>query len=140
MAIHFHEKEVSAGIKNKNLLKKWLKDLIAREHARPGQINVIFTSDSHVLELNKNFLSRDYLTDILTFDYSDNQYVAGDLYISIPRVKENSTIFNVRFKMELKRVIVHGILHMLGYEDNTEKEKKLMRQMEEHYLLNSPEI
>lgn len=140
MAIHFHEKEVSAGVKNKNLLKKWLKDLIAREHACPGQINVIFTSDSHVLELNKNFLSRDYLTDILTFDYSDNQHITGDLYISIPRVKENSTIFNVRYKVELKRVIVHGLLHMLGYGDNTEKEKKLMRQMEEHYLLNSPEI
>lgn len=140
MAIHFHEKEVSAGIKNKNLLKKWLKDLIIKEHARPGQINVIFTSDNYVLELNKNFLSRDYLTDILTFDYSDNQDVEGDLFISIPRVKENSKYFNVSFKVELKRVIVHGILHMLGYGDDTEKEKKLMRQMEERYLLNSPEI
>ena len=140
MGIHFHEKELSAGIKNKNLLKKWLKDLIEREHACPGQINIIFTSDSHVLELNKKYLSRDYLTDIITFDYSDNQQVAGDLFISISRVLENSKTFSVTFEMELKRVIVHGVLHLLGYDDGSEKEKSQIRRMEDKYLLNSPEI
>ena len=140
MAIHFHEKEVSVGIKNKNLLKKWLKDLIVQEHASPGQINIVFTSDSNVLELNRNYLSRNYLTDIITFDYSDNQAIAGDLFISITRVKENSESFDVTFNKELKRVIVHGILHLLGYGDRTEIEKSLMRQMEDRYLLDSPEI
>ena len=140
MAIHFHEKEVSVGIKNKNLLKKWLKDLIVQEHAIPGQINIVFTSDSNVLELNRNYLSRNYLTDIITFDYSDNQAIAGDLFISITRVKENSESFDVTFNKELKRVIVHGILHLLGYGDRTETEKSLMRQMEDRYLLDSPEI
>ena len=140
MAIHFHEKEISAGIKNKNLLKKWLKDLILQEHASPGQINIVFTSDSNVLELNKKYLSRDYLTDIITFDYTENQVVAGDLFISITRVKENSERFDVTFHMELKRVIVHGIMHLLGYGDRNEKEKSLMRQMEDRYLVNSPEI
>lgn len=140
MAIHFHEKEVSVGIKNKNLLKKWLKDLIVQEHASPGQINIVFTSDSNVLELNRNYLSRNYLTDIITFDCSDNQAIAGDLFISITRVKENSESFDVTFNKELKRVIVHGILHLLGYGDRTETEKSLMRQMEDRYLLDSPEI
>ena len=140
MAIHFHEKEVSVGIKNKNLLKKWLKDLIVQEHASPGQINIVFTSDSNVLELNRNYLSRNYLTDIITFDCSDNQAIAGDLFISITRVKENSESFDVTFNKELKRVIVHGILHLLGYGDRTEIEKSLMRQMEDRYLLDSPEI
>lgn len=140
MAIHFHEKEVSVGIKNKNLLKKHLKDLIVQEHASPGQINIVFTTDSNVLELNKKYLSRDYLTDIITFDYSDNQAIAGDLFISITRVKENSESFDVTFNKELKRVIVHGILHLLGYGDRTETEKTLMRQMEDRYLLDSPEI
>ena len=140
MAIHFHEKEVSVGIKNKNLLKKWLKDLIVQEHAIPGQINIVFTSDSNVLELNRNYLSRNYLTDIITFDCSDNQAIAGDLFISITRVKENSESFDVTFNKELKRVIVHGILHLLGYGDRTEIEKSLMRQMEDRYLLDSPEI
>ena len=140
MAIRFHEKEISAGIKNKNLLKKWLKDLILQEHANPGQINIVFTSDSNVLELNKKYLSRDYLTDIIAFDYTENQIVAGDLFISITRVKENSERFDVTFHMELKRVIVHGIMHLLGYGDSNEKEKSLMRQMEDRYLVNSPEI
>lgn len=140
MAIHFHEKEISAGIKNKNLLKKWLKDLILQEHASPGQINIVFTSDSNVLALNKKYLSRDYFTDIITFDYTENQIVAGDLFISITRVKENSERFDVTFHMELKRVIVHGIMHLLGYGDRNEKEKSLMRQMEDRYLVNSPEI
>ena len=140
MAIHFHEKELSAGIKNKNLLKKWLKDLIEQEHASLGQINIIFTSDSHLLDLNKKYLSKDYLTDIITFDYSDNQQVAGDLFISITRVLENSKTFSVSFEMELKRVIVHGVLHLLGYGDGSENEKSQIRRMEDKYLLNSPEI
>jgi ssRNA-specific RNase YbeY (16S rRNA maturation enzyme) len=70
LAIYFHEKEASAGIKNKNLLKKWLQDLIVLEHASPGQINIVLTSDNNVLELNKKYLSRNYLTDIITFDYT----------------------------------------------------------------------
>lgn len=140
MAIHFHEKEVSAGIRNKNLLKKWLNDLIEQENASPGQINIVLTTDNNVLELNKNYLSRDYLTDIIAFDYSENQLVSGDLFISIERVNENSQDFCVSFKMELKRVIVHGILHLLGYEDDNPKQKSLMRKMEDRYLLLSPEI
>ena len=140
MAIHFHEKEESAGIKNKNLLKKWLKDLIVQEHASPGQINIVLTSDNNVLELNKKYLSRNYLTDIITFDYTENQVIAGDLFISVTRVRENSEKFDVTFKKELKRVIVHGVLHLLGYGDSTQKEKSLMRQMEDRYLTNSPEI
>jgi len=140
LAIHFHEKEESAGIKNKNLLKKWLKDLIVKEHASPGQINIVLTSDNNVLELNKKYISRNYLTDIITFDYTENQVIAGDLFISVTRVRENSEKFDVTFKKELKRVIVHGVLHLLGYGDSTQKEKSLMRQMEDRYLTNSPEI
>lgn len=140
MAIIFHENEVSAGLKSKNLLKKWLNDVIGLENARAGKINIVFTTDSQLLELNKKYLSRDYLTDILAFEYADSQEVDGDLFISVERVKENSDSFNVSFKNELKRVIVHGILHLLGYKDGTENEKSLMTQMEDHYLLISPAI
>ena len=140
MAIHFHEKEESAGIKNKNLLKKWLKDLIVLEHASPGQINIVLTSDNNVLKLNNKYLSRNYLTDIITFDYTENQVIAGDLFISVTRVRENSEKFDVTFEKELKRVIVHGVLHLLGYGDRTQKEKSLMQQMEDRYLTISPEI
>ena len=140
MAINFHEKDESAGIKNKNLLKKWLKDLIVLEHASPGQINIVLTSDNNVLKLNNKYLSRNYLTDIITFDYTENQVIAGDLFISVTRVRENSEKFDVTFKKELKRVIVHGVLHLLGYGDRTQKEKSLMQQMEDRYLTISPEI
>jgi rRNA maturation RNase YbeY len=140
LAIKFHESEASVRIKNKNLLKTWLKDLILQERANPGQINIIFTTDSNLLELNNKFLSRNYLTDIITFDYSENQMIAGDLFISVPRVKENAIKFEVTFKKELKRVIVHGILHLLGYGDSNESEKSLMRKLEDNYLLKSPEI
>jgi rRNA maturation RNase YbeY len=140
LAIHFHESEESTGIKNKNLLKKWLRDLISQEHGCPGQINIVFTSDSNILELNKKYLCRDYLTDIITFDYSDNQMIAGDLFISVQRVRENAEEFEVTFKKELKRVIVHGILHLLGYDDGNERKKSLMKKKEDHYLISSPEI
>ena len=140
MAIHFHEKEASAGIKNKTLLKKWLKDMIVQEQACPGQINIVLTTDSYLLELNKKYLSRDYLTDVITFDYTENQVVGGDLFISVKRVMENSKKFEVAYKQELKRVIVHGVLHLLGYDDSNEKEIAMMRKMEDLYLIESPEI
>jgi rRNA maturation RNase YbeY len=140
LAIHFHESGTTAGIKNKNLLKKWLRDLISNEHARTGEINIIFTSDRKVLELNREYLSRENLTDIITFDYTENKVIAGDLFISVPRVKENAEKFKVTFKAELKRVIVHGVLHLLGYEDGNQQTKSLMRKKEDQFLVNSPDI
>lgn len=140
MAIHFHDKGAFAGIKNKNNLKSWLKDLILQEKAKPGQINIIFTSDRKLLDLNRKFLSSENLTDIVTFDYNENQGISGDLFISIQRVKENAKIFGVSFQHELKRVMAHGILHLLGYKDGDEKEKVRMRKMEDQYLEISPEI
>jgi rRNA maturation RNase YbeY len=140
LAILFHEQDVSAEIKNKNLLKKWLKGMVLLEDAIPGKINIIFTSDSHLLELNKKYLARDYLTDVITFDYSENQAIAGDIYISVMRVKENATIYGGSFDVELKRVMAHGILHLLGYDDKTEKQISLMRRKEDYYLSQYPEI
>ncbi len=140
MAIHFHEKDITVRIKSKKLLKNWLKGLILQEHASLGLINIIFTSDSNLLEINEKYLSRNYFTDIITFDYTDNQVIAGDIFISIQRVNENAEKFKETFDSELKRVIIHGVLHMLGYGDGTEAEKSLMRQKEDHYLISSPMI
>jgi probable rRNA maturation factor len=140
LAIHFHENDATVRIRNKNLLKNWLKDVIFKEHASPGQINIVFTSDSNLQEINKKYLSRDYLTDVIAFDYTENQVITGDLFISIPRVKENAEKFEETFNTELKRVMVHGILHMLGYGDSSKIEKSLMRKMEDRYLVFSPRI
>ena len=114
--------------------------MIFKEHASPGQINIVFTSDSNLQEINKKYLSRDYLTDVIAFDYTENQVITGDLFISIPRVKENAEKFEETFNTELKRVMVHGILHMLGYGDSSKIEKSLMRKMEDRYLVFSPMI
>jgi probable rRNA maturation factor len=140
LAIHFHENEATVSIKNKNLLKNWLKDVILKEHASVGRINIVFTSDCNLLEINRKYLSRDYLTDVITFDYTENQIITGDLYISVPRVNENAEKFKETFGTELKRVMVHGILHMLGYGDGSRTEKSVMRKMEDRYLVLSPMI
>ena len=140
MAIYFHDKEETAGIKNKNLLKTWLRNIIFQEGYKPGQINVIFSSDEFLLELNRTYLSRDYITDIITFDYTENETVNGDLFVSIPRVKENAVIFNDSYGVELKRVIVHGVLHMMGYDDGDETLKLKMRDIEDKYLEYSPNL
>jgi rRNA maturation RNase YbeY len=140
LAVHFHEHEISAGIRNKTLLKKWLHHVIQKEEASVGIINVIFTSDEKLEALNKEYLSRNNLTDVIAFDYSKDQMISGDVFISIPRVKENAEIFSVSFKQELKRVIIHGILHMLGYDDKDAQKAEKMRKMEDLYLLESPLI
>jgi rRNA maturation RNase YbeY len=99
-----------------------------------GKIGVIFCRDEYLLELNKKYLNHDYYTDIITFNYSEGNFIAGDLYISVDRVKENSEKYKVPFIYELARVIFHGILHLIGYNDSNTEDKVIMRQKEDHYL------
>ena len=99
-----------------------------------GQIAIIVSDDKKLLELNKQFLSRDYLTDILTFDYSEGNTLSGDLFISLERIIENAQAYSVSNENEILRIIVHGILHLAGYKDNSASEKSTMRKMENHYL------
>ncbi|MFM7473400.1 MAG: rRNA maturation RNase YbeY [Crocinitomicaceae bacterium] len=113
-----------------------LPALIAMESKTCGDITLIFCSDDYLLEINKKYLNHDYYTDVITFDYSDNQMVSGDLFISIDRVLENAKSFQVVAKEELIRVVCHGVLHLVGYKDKTEEEKKVMTSKENEYLLN----
>ena len=132
--INFHLLCEGAPVKRRET-KNWLKRVIELENKRVGQIDIIFCSDQYLLELNKNHLSHDYYPDILTFNYSEDQaVVSGDLYISLDRVRENADRNRVATDMELKRVMVHGILHLLGYSDRSGEEKKAMRMIEESYL------
>lgn len=94
----------------------------------------IFCSDKYLQKLNKQFLKHDELTDVITFDYSTKTGISGDVFISIERVKENSSTYNVRLQEELARVMIHGVLHLMGYNDKTEKEKKIIRKLENEYL------
>jgi probable rRNA maturation factor len=111
-----------------------LKSLIGLENYESGEITIVFCTDDYLLEINKTYLNHDFYTDIITFDYSGNDFVSGDLFISVDRVKDNAESFSVSFDNELKRVIYHGVLHLCGYKDKTEKDEKEMREKENFYM------
>ena len=112
----------------------YIKELIKKETKKSGNISIIFCSDSYLLDINKQYLNHNYLTDIITFDYVENDLISGDLFISIDRIKENAKLFDNEFINELYRVIFHGILHLIGYKDKNEEDKKIMRKREDYYL------
>lgn len=115
-------------------LKNCLKDLILREKKITGDISIVLTTDEYVLKVNQDFLQHDYYTDIITFDYCEGNVVSGDLVISLDRIMENSQIQLTSIKEELCRVVYHGVLHLCGYGDKTEKEIIEMRAKEAFYL------
>ena len=131
--IEFHN-EIEFVLQNQGELQSWIKKVITCENKEIGEINYIFCSDEYLLERNLKYLNHDTLTDIITFNYCKEKIINSDIMISIDRVKENSTNFDNSFTEELHRVMIHGILHLIGYDDKTEKEKNLMREKENFYL------
>ena len=113
-----------------------LPQLISAEKKEVGEISIIFTNDEHLLSINQDYLKHDYFTDIITFDYSHDQYISGDLFISLERVGENAKHFEKDFFNELCRVVFHGVLHLCAYNDKTESEIAIMRSKEEFYIDN----
>jgi rRNA maturation RNase YbeY len=134
MAILFFNEDIKFDLKNKRTLKKWITISIEKEDKTLGQINYIFTSDKYLLAINQKYLSHNYFTDIVTFNYCTEKIISGDIYISLPTVKNNSGLFNVTYNDELFRVMIHGILHLVGYNDSTNAEKAIMREKEDYYL------
>jgi len=133
--INFFNEDISLNIKNKIKLKNWIKETIQAEGHKLGELNFIFCSDSYLLEINKQYLNHDTLTDIITFDNSDvEKLIIGDIFISYERIRENAIDFNVTEANELHRIIIHGTLHLLGYKDKTKADKALMTQNEDKYL------
>ena len=112
----------------------WLSQVATMEKKILGELNLIFCSDDYLLEINKEYLDHDYYTDIITFDYTQGEVLSGDLFISIDRVKDNAKSFEAEIKEEILRVVVHGFLHLAGYEDKTENKEKEMRLKEDTYL------
>lgn len=117
-----------------NIIKEQIFNILGDDSKTCGEISVIFCNDNFLLELNRKYLQHDYYTDIITFDYSEGDHIGGDLFISVERVNENAGKFNVFFIYELARVIFHGVLHLIGYDDNNSDNKAKMRQMEDNYL------
>lgn len=120
--------------KPKRLTSSWLKMVAESEIRKLGDINVIFCSDNYILDINQKYLQHDYFTDIITFDYCEGNKLSGDLFISVDSVRENSIYYHTAFEDELNRVIVHGLLHLIGYDDHTEEDIALMRSKENYYL------
>ncbi len=119
---------------DKSQFRVWIGKLIAYESMIFGQINLIFCSNEYLLQLNKDYLQHNYPTDIITFNYNANRIVSGDLFISIPQVRLNASEYAQDFRVELSRVIFHGILHLVGYNDKQDEEQIVMTQMEDKYL------
>jgi len=134
-SVQFFYHGVRFKLKNPRIITSWIRRVVKKEGASIREINYIFCSDSYLLTLNQGFLQHDTLTDIITFDNSEEESVLeGEIYISIERVKENAKEFNVLFEDELNRVMIHGILHLLGYKDKKPTDKSLMRKKEEACL------
>lgn len=119
---------------SETIYDRWIWNSVKSEGYTIGEINYIFCSDDYLLKINQDYLQHDYLTDIITFDYVLGKNISGDLYISIDRVKENAKDFEVPFENELLRVMVHGVLHLMGYSDKTEKATREMRKKEEEKI------
>lgn len=134
--IDFTFEQINTFELDKILISNWLSNVALSENKNIETISVIFCSDDYLLSVNKEYLNHDYYTDIITFDYSVDTEISGDLFISIDRVKENATEFNVPFLNELHRVLVHGVLHLCGYGDKSPDEETLMRSKEDFYLLS----
>jgi len=130
MAIHFFEEQITRPKLKYRLISKWIKHIIAIHSKDLGNISYIFCDDNYLLQVNNKFLDHNFYTDIITFDYVEGNLISGDIFISTERVADNSTKFGVILEDEFLRVISHGILHLLKYNDHEESEKEIMRKIE----------
>ena len=126
--------ETDFQLENETQFSDWISRVILSENKKEGDINYIFCDDEYLLQINQEHLQHDYYTDIISFDYTIGNEINGDMFISVDRVKENAEDFNVTFEEELKRVIVHGVLHYCGYKDKSEADEFLMRSKEDEKL------
>jgi rRNA maturation RNase YbeY len=121
-------------LRDRKKIKEFIEQIFKVEKKKIGSVTYVFSTDKHLQALNKRYLNHNYKTDILTFPIVEDGLIQAEIYISIERVKKNAKLFNTTFKDELFRVIFHGALHLCGYKDKSQRQKSVMRQMEDHYL------
>ncbi|MDD2559252.1 MAG: rRNA maturation RNase YbeY [Bacteroidales bacterium] len=132
--IQFHQEDIELPKLDKKKISLWVEEVAASYGKKTGQINYIFCSEEKILEVNKQYLNHDYFTDIISFDYSSAQNISGDLFISPFTVASNAELLKQPFQRELHRVIIHGILHLCGFEDKTSDQQTIMRKEENKAL------
>ncbi len=133
-SIHFFTEEIDFRIQKPIKTKQWIKAVIKTEGHQLETLNYIFCSDEFLLAKNIEYLNHSTYTDIITFDTSDTESIEGDIFISVDRIRDNAEKLNLPFEDELDRVIIHGVLHLIGYTDKGNAQKKLMREKEDSYL------
>lgn len=134
MAVSFHSEQINFTISDEDAVVKWLQNVCVSEGKNLSEISYIFCSDDYLLNMNRQYLNHDYYTDVITFDYCEDDDVSGDVFISIERVSDNAKKERVAEKNELHRVMVHGLLHLLGYHDKEASDKEQMTSKEDFYL------
>lgn len=132
--INFYNEDVDFKLKNKLILKRWIKQVIDGYGFKTGELSYIFCSDDKILEVNRQFLQHDYYTDVITFDYDEDGVVSGDMYISVDTVRTNAEQYAPSFEREMQRVVIHGVLHLCGLKDKQPDDEKKMRAAEEKAL------
>jgi probable rRNA maturation factor len=134
-SVRFFSEEIKFRLPNSRNTASWIKNTVKSENKELGELNFIFCSDEYLRLINNQYLKHNTLTDIITFDHSElADIIEGDIYISVERVTENAIIFKSEFLQELNRVIIHGVLHLIGYSDKSAKDKSIMRRKEDAYL------
>lgn len=133
MAISF-QSNINFNLSNKRKVKTWIKNVVTKYGFKIGDVTILFTDDEYIKELNIKYLNHQYFTDILTFDYSSGLVLNGDIVISIDTVRSNSILYSTSIDDELLRVIIHGFLHLLGFNDKSSEESRKMRELEDGAL------
>jgi len=128
--IDFNFEEIDKPNINLDLVEKWISNVITRNSKSVGDLTYIFCSDEYLLEINKEYLNHNYFTDIITFNYCEGDVVSGDIFISVDTVLDNANTFDVSFDNELNRVIIHGILHLIGFDDKSDEDQDEMTRQE----------
>lgn len=134
MAIYFSTENIDFELEDASRVKKWIIAVVEAQGKRVGNLNYLFCDDAYLIGVNQTYLNHDTYTDIITFDYVEGNVVSGDILISVERVRENAHLFNTSFEQELHRVIIHGVLHLLGQADKSDEDAAEMRRKEESAL------
>lgn len=132
--IHFHNADTSYILKNKRSISSWIRLVIKEEEKQLEEISYVFCSDDYLLKINQEHLNHNTYTDIITFDYTEGEIISSEIYISVDRVKENAKNLSIAALDEMHRIIIHGVLHLCGYQDKSEQLAKEMRSKEDYYL------
>lgn len=134
MAITYHAEDIKLPAIKRRIVSNWIKTVALNHEKKVGDIAYIFCSDEKILEINNQYLNHDYYTDIITFDYTVENLIAGDIFISLDTIRSNSEKYNTRFVEELHRAIIHGILHLCGINDKGPGEREIMEEEENRAL------